>query len=51
MATKREKVRAQVKSRWYYIFWGSATVAVVSGQWFVGAGFRSMSKSLDTLVD
>ena len=45
------KLKHQVKSSWYYIFWGSATVAVVSGQWFVGAGFRSMSKSLDTLVD
>ena len=45
------KLKHQVKSSWYYIFWGSATVAVVSGQWFVGTGYRSMSKSLDTLVD
>ncbi len=28
--TKRERVRAQVKSRWYYTFWGTATVAVVA---------------------
>jgi len=45
------KTKAQMKSSSYYLFWGIATVAVVSGQWFVGAGFRSMSKSLDTLVD
>ena len=25
-----QKKRAQVKSRWYYIFWGIATVSVVS---------------------
>ena len=25
---KRDKIRAQMKSRWYYSFWGAATVAV-----------------------
>ena len=49
MTTKREKVRAQVKSRWYYIFWGSATVAVVTGQWFVGDGFRRMAETGDAI--
>ena len=28
----KQKVRAQVKSRFYYIFWGIATIAVVAGQ-------------------
>tara|TARA_A200000159_G_scaffold164568_1_gene194849 strand:+ start:8553 stop:8780 length:228 start_codon:yes stop_codon:yes gene_type:complete len=40
------KVRAQVKSRWYYIFWGVATVSVVAGQIYVGSGYRDMSKQL-----
>ena len=34
--SKRDRVRAQVKSRWYYAFWGTATVAVVAGQIYVG---------------
>jgi hypothetical protein len=33
----------QVKSRFYYIFWGTATVAVVAGQVYVGTGYRLMS--------
>ena len=35
---KREKIRAQMKSRFYYWFWGAATVMVVSGQFYVGSG-------------
>ena len=30
--SKRDRVRAQVKSRWYYAFWGTATVAVVANR-------------------
>ena len=45
------KRKAQMKSSSYYLFWGIATVAVVAGQVYVGTGYRSMSKSLDTLVD
>lgn len=41
----KEKVRAQVKSRFYYYFWGAATVAVVAGQIYVGSGYRIMAKS------
>ena len=48
---KAAKLRAQVKSRWYYIFWGTATVAVCAGQIFVGSGFRRMSESLDRVLD
>ena len=44
---KREKIRAQMKSRFYYWFWGAATVTVVSGQFYVGSGYRQMAKSLD----
>ena len=49
--SKREKLRAQVKSRWYYIFWGTATVTVFVGQVFVGNGFRRMSESFDNVLD
>ena len=48
---KEQKLRAQVKSRWYYIFWGTATVAVVAGQIFVGNGFRRMADSLDKVLE
>ena len=50
MITK-EKQRAQVKSRWYYIFWGAATVSVFAGQIFVGNGFRRMAESFYRIVD
>ncbi len=48
---KEQKLRAQVKSRWYYIFWGTATVTVFVGQVFVGNGFRRMAESLDRVLD
>ena len=48
---KRDKIRAQMKSRFYYLFWGAATISVVGGQLYVGTGYRQMSKSLDGLVD
>ena len=55
MTNKRDRVRAQVKSRWYYAFWGTATVAVVAGQVYVGTSYRAMAKSMnrwfDTAVD
>ena len=43
---KREKIRAQMKSRFYYMFWGAATVAVVSGQLYVGTSYRAMARSM-----
>jgi len=49
MTSKREKVRAQVKSRWYYLFWGAATVSVFAGQLYVGNGFRRMAESADVI--
>ena len=51
MSSKKEKQRHQVKSRWYYIFWGTATGAVCAGQWFVGSGFRRMAESLDKVLE
>ena len=49
--SKKEKLRAQVKSRWYYIFWGTATVSVLAGQLVVGSGFRRMADSIDRVLD
>ena len=39
---KKDKLRAQVKSRFYYLFWGAATVSVFAGQLYVGSGYRQM---------
>tara|TARA_B100001996_G_scaffold205890_1_gene157785 strand:+ start:785 stop:994 length:210 start_codon:yes stop_codon:yes gene_type:complete len=40
------KQRAQVKSRFYYLFWGIATVSVVAGQLYVGSGYRMYAGAL-----
>ena len=48
---KISKQRHQVKSRWYYIFWGSATLSVFAGQLYVGSGYRQMSKSFNRLLN
>ena len=37
LMSKRNKIRAQMKSRFYYWFWGAATVTVVAGQFYVGS--------------
>lgn len=40
------KKHHQVKSKWYYIFWGICAVAVVGGQLYVGTGYRQMAQSI-----
>jgi len=50
MITK-EKQRNQVKSKFYYIFWGVATVSVVLGQVYVGSGYRVFANSLLRIFD
>ena len=50
MITK-EKQRNQVKSKFYYIFWGVATASVVLGQLYVGSGYRQMSRSFNRIMD
>jgi len=50
MITK-EKQRNQVKSKFYYIFWGLATVSVFAGQIYVGSGYRQMSRSFNRIMD
>ena len=47
----KQKVRAQVKSRFYYYFWGIATVAVVFGQIYVGTGYRILHGGMQELLD
>ena len=44
---RRDKIRAQMKSRFYYMFWGAATVAVVSGQLYVGTSYRAIARSMN----
>ena len=48
---KITKVRAQVKSRFYYLFWGIATASVVLGQLYVGSGYRGFARSLNSIFD
>ena len=36
----------QIKSHWYYVFWGIATVSVVAGQGYVGTGYREMANEV-----
>lgn len=44
------KLRAQVKSKFYYIFWGIATIAVVAGQLYVGTGYRVLHNDMRELL-
>ena len=48
---KKEKQRNQVKSRFYYLFWGIATFSVVAGQIYVGSGYRLYARSLMRIFD
>ena len=47
----KEKVRNQVKSRFYYLFWGVATFSVVADQLYVGSGYRMFARSLNRIFD
>ena len=51
MTTQTEKQRAQVKSRFYYLFWGAATVSVLAGQLYVGSGYRAYAGALLRIFD
>jgi len=39
------KNQHQVKTHWYYWFWGVCAIAVVSGQLYVGSGYREMAEA------
>ena len=47
LMSKRDKIRAQMKSRFYYMFWGAMAGAVVGGQIYVGTSYRAMAKSMN----
>ena len=49
--TNTEKRKNQVKSKFYYMFWGIATTSVVLGQLYVGAGYRIMTQSIIDLTE
>ena len=45
------KLKHQVKSNKYYIFWGAATAAVIAGQIYLGMGYRIMTQSVIDLTE
>ncbi len=45
------KIKHQIKSGKYYIFLGACTLAVMAGQIYVGAGYRSMSQEVKDLTE
>ena len=36
----------QIKSHWYYVFWSTATLAVVLGQVYVAVSYRYLAEAL-----
>ena len=46
-----QKIKHQIKSGKYYIFWGAATIAVMAGQIYVGNGYRTMSEPIRYLTE
>ena len=48
---KKQKLRAQVKSRFYYYFWLFMALTVFFGQLYVGYGYRLMHGSMLDLMD
>ena len=46
----KQTKKCQVKSKFYYIFWGTATVAVVLGQLYVGTGYRVLHQDMRELL-
>ena len=51
MTNNVTKARNQVKSKFYYIFWGMATVSVLAGQLYVGSGYRAYANALLRIFD
>ena len=47
----KTKIKAQVKSRFYYVFCGTATIAVVLGQLYVGTGYRILHNDMQQLLN
>ena len=47
----KTKLRAQVKSKFYYYFWAFMALTVFFGQLYVGYGYRLMHGSMLDLMD
>ena len=47
----KQPPRHQIKSRFYYIIWGLATVSVLFGQLYVGSGYRAYANALLRIFD
>ena len=51
MTKSVSKLKHQVKSSRYYVFWGACTFAVMAGQIYVGAGYRGMAQDVRDLTE
>ena len=51
MSKPLSKIKHQIKSGKYYVFWGACTLAVMAGQIYVGTGYKSMSQSVKDLTE
>tara|TARA_B100000900_G_scaffold396728_1_gene396290 strand:+ start:3345 stop:3569 length:225 start_codon:yes stop_codon:yes gene_type:complete len=51
MTKSYTKLKHQVKSSRYYLFWGACTFAVMAGQIYVGNGYREMSETVGDLTE
>ena len=51
MTKSYTKLKHQVKSSRYYLFWGACTFAVMAGQIYVGNGYREMSETVRDLTE
>ena len=51
LRTMKQSKKCQVKSKFYYIFWGTATLAVVLGQLYVGTGYRVLHNDMQQLLN
>jgi len=41
----------QIKSHWYYVFWGAMTAIVFTGQLITASGYVMMSNQVGTLIE
>ena len=49
MTKSYNKLKHQVKSNKYYVFWGACTIGVLLGQIYVGNGYRRMAETNDAI--
>ena len=49
MTKSYNKLKHQVKSNKYYVFWGACTIGVLLGQIYVGNGYRRMAETNDII--